>query len=77
MFSRELVGQGGKDSSAKTFALAPSFVAASQASSGITISVCKSKQAMLSIRIWAFALTIGLVNAFRDTSPFFLFSTSE
>lgn len=32
---------------------------------------------MLSRRIWAFALTICVANAFKDTSPFFLFSTSE
>lgn len=32
---------------------------------------------MLSITIGAFALSISLVSAFKDTSPFFLFSTSE
>ncbi|CAF9908560.1 MAG: hypothetical protein ALECFALPRED_004675 [Alectoria fallacina] len=32
---------------------------------------------MLSTTIGALALSIALVNAFKDTSPFFLFSTSE
>ncbi|MCJ1278889.1 hypothetical protein MMC21_006710 [Puttea exsequens] len=32
---------------------------------------------MYSKGLWALALSISLVNAFKDTSPFFLFSTSE
>jgi len=32
---------------------------------------------MLFTRLGAFVLGVSLVNAFKDTSPFFLFSTSE
>lgn len=54
-------------------------VAASQASTrGMPPALWKSNTlVMLSKGIGAFALSICLVNAFKDTSPFFLFSTSE
>ena len=65
-------------SAAKTFFLAPKLSPHLRLLLAWPPALWKSNTpVMLSKVIGAFALSICLVNAFKDTSPFFLFSTSE